>query len=350
MHLKPALRLIDLAKAAGVSRSTASNVFNKPELVKPQVRARVEAAAEAMGYAGPDPKARLLRSGKFNAVGVVPPAQLGVTEALRNPVYAVFLQGVAQACDAAGASLVLVPDLPTGGGIRTALVDGFIFGRVEHLELVGVAKLRRLPFVVVDYDPGPDINSVRVDARAGGYLAARHLLGLGHRRFAIMSFRRGPGDAQVHRPGPGRPPEMAGMPTDQDKLLGYADALAEAGIDIDSVPVVQARADDRLAAALLLDSAPEATAFLSMSVMQGIALVDEARRRGLSVPQDLSVVGYNDIAEAALSQPPLTTVDGRGLDKGRIAAEMVMTGGVPRHEVLRSRLIIRQSTGSAPAG
>ena len=138
------------------------------------------------------------------------------------------------------------------------------------------------------------------------------------------------------------------MPTDQDKFRGYAEALAEAGLDINDVPMVQADPWDRDAASLLLDAAPEATAIMSMAVMQGIAIIDEARRRGLSVPRDLSVVGYNDIPDAARSDPPITTVDGMALQKGRAAARIVFGGGPPRHEILAPELILRASTGPAP--
>lgn len=99
----------------------------------------------------------------------------------------------------------------------------------------------------------------------------------------------------------------------------------------------------------MLDVAPEATAILSMSAMQGIAVMQEARRRGRSVPRDLSVVGFNDIPEAADSEPPLTTVDGMGMEKGRVAARMVLEGGPPRNEVLPARLLLRGSTARPSA-
>jgi DNA-binding LacI/PurR family transcriptional regulator len=342
-------RLIDVAKAAGVSRSTASNVFNSPELVRPKLRRRVEEAARELGYAGPDPKGRLLRAGKFNAIAVMPPAEMGVAESLRNPVFDLFLLGVAEVCDEVGANLVIVPDRAGDHGIKNALVDGFIFNRVEHLGEVEPARLRRLPFAVVDFDPGPSISAVRVDSRAGCYTAAKHLVELGHRRFAILSFLRRSGPARIHPPGQARSPDAAGMPTDYEKYRGYTDALAEAGLNIDDVPMVQAAAWDREAAGILLDTAPEATAILSMSVMQGLAIIDEIRRRGRSVPSDLSVIGYNDIADAARSDPPLTTVDGMGVQKGRAAAHIVFGGGPPRHELLTPQLIMRASTAPAPA-
>lgn len=336
--------LLDVARAAGVSRSTASNVFAHPARVREDVRRRVEAAALRLGYSGPDPKGRLLRQGKVNAIGIVPPGSWGVQDSLRNPVYHQFLLGVAEVCDLIGTSLVLIPDRAGSGGITAALVDGLVFGRIRHMAETEPALRRRLPFVVVDVDAGPAINSVRVDAKAGGYLAARHLIDLGHRRFAIMSFRREHGDAVFHPPGVARLPEDLGMETDQEKYLGYGEALAEIGVAIADQPLVHADPWDKKAAGLLLDSAPVATAILSMSVMQAITICDEARRRGLKVPQDLSVVGFNDIPDAQLSIPPVTTVDGMNSEKGRLAAGIVLGIRPAGNYVIAPRLVLRSST------
>ena len=342
----PRPRLADVARAADVSLGTASNVFAHPERVRAEVRERVEAVARALGYAGADPMGRLLREGTVNAIGVVAPGNWGVADALRNPVYRQFMTGAAETCDARGANLVVVSD-PERGGVRTALVDGFILSRVEHIRDIEPVRRRRLPFVLIDFDAGPEIGSVRVDARAGAREAARHLVALGHRQFAILSFLRDFAPALLYPPGGARPPEAAGMQIDQEKFAGYREALAEAGIAIDTVPMVQAHPWDPAAARLLLDAAPGATAILAMAAMQAIAVMGEARRRGLSVPHDLSVVGFNDIPEAAASVPPLTTVDGMSEEKGRIAARMLFEGGPVRQEVLATRLILRGSTATA---
>jgi DNA-binding LacI/PurR family transcriptional regulator len=347
MNRPPQARLVDVARAAEVSLGTASNVFAHPERVRAEVRARVEAAARALGYAGPDPKGRLLRGGKFNAIGLVPPAELGVADAIRNPVWRQFLLGASEVCDEMGANVVLLSDRAHGRSVRDALVDGFILGRVEHLTEIEPARERRLPFVVADFDAGPEVSSVRVDARAAAREAARHLVGLGHRRFAIMSFLRGFLPSRYFPPGAPRPPEAAGMPIDREKLLGYADALGEAGIGIERVPMLQASPDDPQAADRLLDLAPEATAVLSMSVMQGLAVMAAAGRRGLAVPGRLSVVAFNDIPEAAAAG--LSTVDALTCEKGRVAARLVFAGGPPRRAVLAAPLILRASTAPPPA-
>ena len=343
-------RLVDVAQAAGVSLGTASNAFARPSKVRPEVRARVEVAARELGYGGPDPAARLMRSGKVNAIGVVAPARFGIADALRNSSFRMFMGGVAEVCDARGANLVVIADPAGSSAINAALVDGFIFGQTEHLSDIEVAKLRDLPFAVVDFDAGPGISSVRIDARLGGYLAAKHLLDLGHRRFAIISFLREFGEARHYPPAPDRDATIAGMPIDQQKMQGYGDALAEAGLSLDEVPVVQAHPWDGAAAGMLLDRAPDATAILSMSAMQGISVMASAKDRGIVVPRSLSVVGFNDIPEAASASPSLTVIDARNAEKGRLAAEMVFREGRPRKEILRPELLVRASTAPVPSG
>ncbi len=346
MNKRSRPRLADVAQAAGVSLGTASNVFAHPDKVRPEVRAKVEAAARALAYGGPDPAARLMRSGKVNAIAIVAPARFGVADALRNSSFRMFMGGVAEVCDTEGINLVIIPDPVGSSAINAAVVDGFIFGQPEHLSVLESAKLRNRPFAVVDFDAGPGFSSVRIDARLGGYLAARHLLNLGHRQFAIMAFLRDFGAARYHPPAPNRDPEISGMLIDQEKMQGYADALAEAGLSLDTVPVVQANPWDEAAAGLLLDRAPDATAILSMSAMQGISIMAAAQQRGIAVPECLSVVGFNDIPEAGAADPPLTVIDAKNANKGRVAAEMVLGKRRSGRELLRPELQIRASTGS----
>lgn len=343
-------KLKDVAKAAGVSQGTASNAFNRPELVRPELRAKVEAAAAALGYSGPDPKGRLLRAGKFNAIGVVPAGAYGISVAFGNAYMRDFMVGVAAACDAHGASLTLVSgvDEDKVRGIKNALVDGFILYRLEDVELLE-AKRRRLPFVVVDEEGDAETRSVRIDDREGARMAARHLVALGHRRFAIFSVLRDRRETPVFRPPGEADHRLTGSyPHDRNRLAGYADILADAGISLAEVPIVESRPDTpalaAAGAAMLLDRAPEATAVLAASDALALALLKEARRRGISVPGELSVVGFDDVPDAAIADPPLTTVVQPSAEKGRRAAEMLFAGGPPRHEVLPLTFIVRGST------
>jgi DNA-binding LacI/PurR family transcriptional regulator len=283
-----------------------------------------------------------------NAIGVIAAGAYGMASMFTG-YFPSFLRGVAEICDERGASLTLVSGLVDDKtfGIRNALVDGFILSRPHDTELIQSLELRKLPFVVIDIDGSSGVRSVSIDARSGCRAAAQHLLDLGHRRFAIMSFLRVLGPPVVHPPRRGRKLEVAGMSLDQEKYLGYADALASAGINIDDVPVVQAHPWDRSAAALLLDTSPNATAILAMADLQAIAVIEEARRHGLGVPSDLSVIGFNNIVEAAVAN--LTTVDSNGAEKGRVAARIVFVGGPVQHETLATKLVVRGTTAPPAA-
>ncbi|MEX0853452.1 MAG: LacI family DNA-binding transcriptional regulator [Bauldia sp.] len=346
----PPIKLKDVAKAAGVSQGTASNAFNRPELVRPEVRERVAAAASRLGYAGPDPRGRLLRDGKFHAIGVVPPGAFGLSIMFSGGYTADFLAGIAEVCDEMGAALTLVSgrDQEKAQGIRNALVDGFILNRIEDLDLVDPARRRGLAVVVMDEDGDSNTNSVRLDDRDGARQAAQHLVGLGHRRFAILSVMREDRHESIfHAPGEPHHRLLTGFTHDRDRLSGYGEVLAEAGISLDEVPIIEGYVSPKGAfagAAMLFDRAPETTAVLTMSDGLALAVLDEAHQRSISVPRDLSVVGFDDWAAAARADPPLTTVFQPVVEKGRAAARILFEGGPPRHVVLPLRLVVRSST------
>jgi DNA-binding LacI/PurR family transcriptional regulator len=339
--------LADVAKAAGVSQGTASNTFSRPELVRPAVRERVEASARRLGYAGPDPRGRLLRAGKVNAIGIVMADDMAYF--FRDPFARQFLAGIAEECDARGAGMALVSSKRQSEAawrIQTAVVDGFIVHCMRVGDrLISLARKRRLPFVAVDLDAGPGTSSVLVDDRRGAYLAANHLLQLGHRRIGILSMEldelpgQGPADMDRLRSSPYR--------TERDRAAGYCAALAEHGIPLETLPILEAP-NDRQAAARpigeLLSARPDLTAVLAMSDVLALATYDAARARGLAVPLDLSVVGFDDVSEAACADPPLTTIAQPIAEKGRVAARMIFEAGPPRSEVLPVVFVERAST------
>ena len=349
--MKRSVKLADVARAAGVSQGTASNVFAKPELVRPEVRERVEEVARALGYHGPDPRGRLLRAGKVNAIGVVVMDDLSYF--FQDPFSREFMSGVAEICDARGAGIALVSAVDrdrAAWGIDSALVDGFIIQCLEHGDqLIDLARRRGLPFVAVDVDPGPDASAILIDDRGGARQAAEHLLALGHRRFGILSL-------EIHADGhvglvegARRSASLYG-PT-RHRLEGYGTALRAAGVDFDAVPIVEVANDQGGAtagAATLFDAAPDITAVLAMSDVLALGAIAEARRRGLAVPGDVSVVGYDDVPEAARAEPPLTTIAQPTRRKGGIAAHMIFDPGPPRKEFLPVELVVRASTGPAP--
>ena len=131
--MRKSVTLLDVAKAANVSKSTVANAFNRPKLLRPQLLARIEAAAAELGYAGPNPQGRVLSLGQVNAIGLVPFGRFGVSQFFKTPFQRDFLAGVAQACEERGVGLSLVSarDDQDAWGIRSALVDGFIFTGVD---------------------------------------------------------------------------------------------------------------------------------------------------------------------------------------------------------------------------
>ncbi len=193
-----------------------------------------------------------------------------------------------------------------------------------------------------------------VDDRSGARQAAEHLLALGHRRFGILSLEI-TADGRTGLVDRVRRRAEARYGGTRDRLAGYEDALTAAGIDFDAVPIVESpndRQGARRGAATLLDSRPDITAILAMSDVLGDRRA--SRRRGgagLRVPEDLSVVGYDDVPEAAAADPPLTTIAQPIVEKGRLAAHMIFDPGPPRQEILagqprRARL---DRTGAQPA-
>jgi len=347
-----ASKLSDVAKAAGVSQGTASNAFNRPELVRPEVRARVEAAARSLGYAGPDPKGRLLRAGKVNAIGIVVHERLSVF--LNDPGDLLMLTGIAEVLDEKGAGMALISAYPEdetpAWSIKTAVVDGFIVFCLEDGDrLIEETRRRGLPFVAIDLDPGPEASAVCIDDKGGARIAAEHLLALGHRRFGILALEL-IGDGHFGPVDPARR-RAARYAATRARFEGYGEALAAAGIDIDTVPIMEVlhRRDNGAAAtAEIIARDPEVTAILAMSDLLALGALDHAAVAGIPVPDRLSIVGFDDIPAAIAARPPLTTVAQPIREKGRRAAELAFAQGRPRHEVLDVALVVRGSTGRTP--
>jgi DNA-binding LacI/PurR family transcriptional regulator len=151
--MRKTLTLLDVARAAQVSKSTVANAFSRPNLVRAELLARIKTAARELGYDGPDPKGRMLSLGKVNAIGILPFGHVGISQFFKNHLYQRdFLAGVAQACEEqdVGLSLVSGRDVQQAWGIKNALVDGFIFTGVEQANLLTAGRRHHLPFVVMD--------------------------------------------------------------------------------------------------------------------------------------------------------------------------------------------------------
>lgn len=329
----------DIAEAAGVSHSTVSRALGDSPLVKAETKARIQRLAQEMGYS-PDAIARSLVTQRTHTVGVV-------VTTITDPFVAEVVQGVEDMAQANDYSVILASsasepqrELASVEMLRAKRVDTVIVtsSRVgalylEHLERIGV------PVVLVNnhnQQSGRYTFSVSVDNQHGGHLATAHLTQRGHRRIGYVS---GPADHS----------------DDAERLAGYRRALVEAGISFDPALVVpgNGRLDGgERALRALADLAESPTAVFCYNDMTAIGLMSAARRIGLSVPQDLAVVGFDDIPLAAHVFPTLTTVAQPQRDMGRQAMGMalaLMSGddaSAPFSDiVVKGELVVRESSG-----
>jgi DNA-binding LacI/PurR family transcriptional regulator len=312
------------------------------------VRERVLAAAGDLGYRGPDPKGRLLRAGKVNAIGVATAEPLAYF--FEDPFARTLMGAIAEACDAEGAGLSLVsaanPET-VAWNVDSALVDGFLLFCLHGAHrLVELTRARGLPFVAFELgDLDASVPAVGIDNRAGARLAGDHVGALGHRAAAILAIslvddRHGPvGEAEI---------EAAVYRSTRERILGYREGLAAHGLDPRAVPVFETQNDAATVLPSLetLFASPQPpTALLCMSDRVALIALDWLTARGLSVPGDVSLVGFDGIPEGAASSPPLTTVVQPIARLGRRAVEILrLPGPEVRREMLPLALEIRAST------
>jgi DNA-binding LacI/PurR family transcriptional regulator len=336
--------LASLAAELGVSRTTVSNAYNRPDQLSPELRKRVLETARRLGYPGPDPVARSLRTRKAGAVGLLLTENLSY--AFRDPGAVGFLEGLALACEDAGQGLLLIPASPERedvASVHRAGVDGFVVYSVPEDDPHLAAVLERpVPLVVCDQPRLDNLDWVGPDDGKAIKSVADHLIGLGHRRIGVLCMRlargRNDGPASVQRQA------NASFHVQKARLTALAEAFSEAGVDWTTVPVVErfdhTTASGAAAAAKLLEVDPDITAIVCTSDILALGALSEARNRGLRVPEDLSITGFDGIPDA--ERAGLTTVRQPWLEKGRAAGRLLLESsepGRPRHIQLETQLI-----------
>jgi DNA-binding LacI/PurR family transcriptional regulator len=339
------VRLRDVAERAGVSIGSASQAFSRPDLVSADVRDRVLAAAEALGYAGPDPAARRLRTGRAGALGVIFAERLAYQ--FSDPASPAFLRGVARGMQDAPTGLLLIPDSrdrsEPARTVREAVVDGFIvYSAPQNDPRVEAALARRLPVVTVDQPRNAPTPFVGIDDRAAARGAAEHLRELGHKRVGVLTFI-----TALDRGG------TLILDMTVERLAGYRAGLGSAW-DERLVRTCRPNALEPAIAATrdLLEGSEPPTAILAMSDVLALGALEAARELARTVPDDLSVVGFDDSPAASAAAPPLTTVAQPHEEKGRVAVELLMKAverGTPRpsrrrRSILPTELVVRDST------
>jgi DNA-binding LacI/PurR family transcriptional regulator len=295
-------------------------------------RERVLEAARELGYSGPDPSGRRLRTGRSGALGLLFTASLPY--AFTDAAATLFLRGVARGVEEAEAGLLIISGSPTHEDpakvVREAAVDGFLaYSMPTDDPRVQAALARHVPVVTIDQPRDLDTPFVGIDDRAAARDGARHLDELGHEQVAILSFvesANGQGE---------RPFDLTG-----ERLAGYRDVYPDASVYTAFPNSLAAGREQTLKA---LDAG--ATAVLAMSDALALGALQAARERGTR----LSVVGFDDSPIAALAAPPLTTVAQPHEQKGETAARLLIdaiagTATPAPRTILPHELIVRGST------
>lgn len=309
--VRRAPRALDVAAAAGVSTATVSRTFNAPEKVAPVVRERVLAAAAALDWMPHAAGSALARRRSYIAGAVIP--------TLDNEIFAAQVGAMQIGLAEHGVTLLLgcsnYDQEKALGQVRAMLARG-----VEALAIVGEAQLpelfdtiaaRRVPYVVTyGYRPDSPHPCIGFDNHAAFHLLTRHLLDLGHRELGV-----------ILQP-------VAGNDRVAARLAGVREALAEQGLGLRPQhlregPWSIAFGRESLRA-ILNESAPRPTAMICGNDYLAIGAMLEARAMGLVVPRDLSITGFDDVAMAAQTDPPLTTMSIDNARIGHLAAQNLL--------------------------
>ena len=314
--------LAAVARAAGVSASTASLAFSGAGPVSDETRTRVLAAADALGYGGPDPRARSLRRGRSGIVGAV--LEDTLSNAFRDPINVAMLDGIADVTGPADNSLLLLTE---SEGEHSRLLEApldaaVLFGCSTRLdETVSAVRRRGIPLVSIEAKPTEGVLDIGEDNVGASRLLAQHLHDLGHRRVAVVALELGPG-------------RWVGEITDErvaagtswstlERLRGTREVYPGVG----GLVTYGSWTSEGHRAGLQLLDVPEherPTAVIAQSDLLASGVIAAAADLGLSVPGDLSVVGYDGVRLDDPRAADLTTVVQPAVEKGRAAGRAVL--------------------------
>jgi LacI family transcriptional regulator len=322
-----------VAERAGVSPSTVSRILNGTAVVSDDKRAAVDRAIAKLGFV-PNPVARGLAGGRTLSVGVV-------TQAIDSPFYGAALRGIEVELGGAGYSPLFMSGHWRGDLearcielLHARRVDGLILltGRLSDSKLRTVA--RSLPVVVTGRSlKTANLISLDFDNREGARLATRHLIELGHRRIAYI----------------GGDPEH---PDAVERQRGYQIALEAAGLRIDPANVQPGDFSEQsglVAVERLLAGHGRFSAIFAANDQMAFGAAVGLHRHGRRVPDDVSLVGFDDLAGSVFFVPPLTTIHNPIQEIGQLAAQALLrllSGEAPEGEVPAPRLVVRESTGA----
>ncbi|WP_206475784.1 LacI family DNA-binding transcriptional regulator [Microbacterium sp. KRD172] len=326
----------DVARRAGVSLGTVSNVLNSPDKVGERTRSRVESAISELGFVG-SRAAGQLRSRRSGLVGVVVPD-------VGNPYWAAVLRGVESVLEDRDLALIVGSTRQSPQrqerllhGLARQGVDGLLVAPIDAGRSWEGFADRHLGVVALDSDSGVGAG-ISLDNVDGAHQAVTHLLTMGHRSICFING-------------------LGSVPWCAERRVGVLRGIREAGLDPDEVLIDVEVSDltsaEGLRAADELWDSARPTAVLCANDLLALGVLLSAQRRGLDVPGDVSLVGYDDVEFVEALRPALTTVRQPSFEVGVVAAEMLLRGSGSRRmtgerALLSPQLVVRQSSGPAP--
>lgn len=315
MKEKKRVTISDIARETGYSKTAISFAFNAPNRISREAREKILKTAERLKYI-PDPMARNFSLGKHQSIGFLLPQD--TEAALANPYIVDVIRGLGSRCQEKGYTLTIIPPLNNSifEAVKNAMVDGLVtMGYILDENAEEVIDQRNLPLVMIDGTEGKNILSINIDDTAAAYTQLKTTLDAGHRDLAIISLY-----APAYT-------ELDIAPKEglvEKRLFGYKKALEEVGIRIENVPTYIGKTTRNSGldiAAEILSLPKRPSAVISMSDIIAIGVIKGLMAQGVRVPEDISVVGFDNIREADLIEPQLTTIAQPAYDKGQKAAD-----------------------------
>lgn len=321
--------ILDVGRAAGVSDATVSRALNKPETVSEKTRKRVDAAIIETGYV-PNPLAKAMVSGRTFTVGALVPT-------LDHAIFSKFLNALEAELSQANFSLVVavtdgdsVAEVEKARKLLAMGVEGLVVSGMTHNEaLVGECRRFAIPLVATSYfQPSADIPTIGYDNEVAAQMAASHLIALGHRDIAV-----------IHGP-------IADNDRTRSRLKGLQHVMQAQPV---SFHYIETTLDYVGGASAVARWDNAATAILCLSDVLAMGAMSRLQENGIKVPEDLSIMGFDDMGPSAFLSPPLTSVQlpiaQMGQNTGRAICDYLQSGDPISPQELKPEIVVRRSTG-----
>ncbi len=306
----------DIADSLGISKATVSLAFNSPEKIKSETHKKIMDKARELEYL-PNPAAKRLSIGKNYTVGFLLPQS--ISRSLDNPYAVEVLKGIGAECEKRGYTVLIIPPLKSSirDALMNAAVDGIIAMGVRFTGSIKDVLMRRhIPAVSIDGRKSDGINSINIDDESAAYEQMKYVLGHGHRNILVIELGRDEYDQA----------ECDEDSTGERRLKGYGRALKEAGLSIDDVKRITCTPgiEDGKRAFEKYYDLYKPTAIISMSDAVAFGIIKKAREKGIGIPKDLSIIGFDGLSENYFDFT-LSTVRQPAYEKGSKAAELLFS-------------------------